>query len=137
MSWQHRVDRFTFQFWDGDQPQLPKQNVQTFARAGDDAQDARLTGTRAPLTECTLTAHLVRYSLALPLLRQYFTLIGKDPVEVWHEQRRLLQLAKVKFLIEDVVEVECRTNVRLIGPGYDYPGGCSLVTRWRMLAMAQ
>lgn len=137
MSWVHKVDRFTFQFWDGDRPRMPTTQVQTFSRPGVDSHDVRLTGTRAEVTECQLTEHLVNWNLRAPLLRQYRELVGRDAVEVWYEQRRLLVTDRVLFLVLAVDEVDCQTNVRLVGPGYDYPNGASLVTRWRLLAIAQ
>lgn len=137
MYWNHRIDRLTFQFWEGDPPQLPRQTMQSFTRAGADGIATRLLGTRAPVTECQLTAHLVNYAWRAPTLRAYLTLLGAtDPVEVWFNKLRLFQSDQVKWVIEDVREVECRANVRLIGPGYNLPGGASLVTRWRMIAVA-
>lgn len=137
MSWVHRVGQYTFQFWEGDRPRLPTQQVQTFARPGVDSHDARLTGTRAEPTECQLTEHLVAWTLRESLLRNYRALIGQPAVEVWYEKRRLLTTDRVLFLVLDVVEVECQTNVRLVGPGYDYLNGAALVSRWRLLAIAQ
>jgi len=137
MFWNHKIDRFNFQFWEGDPPQLPKQTIQSFTRAGADGLATRLIGKRAPVTECQLTTHLTSYAWRAPTIRSYLTLIGAtSPVEVWFNQLRLLHSDQVKFLVEDVREVDCRANVRLLGPGYNLPGGASLVTRWRLIAIA-
>lgn len=136
MSWQHKIDRFEFQFWEGDLPDTPRQQVETFQRAGVSGTGFRLLGERGKPFEAQVTAHLVNYPLTRPLLHQYRTLIGGTPVEVWFNGRRVFVDWQTKYEVLDVDEVECKANVRLIGPGYNFPGGASLVTRWRLLPVA-
>jgi hypothetical protein len=136
MPWVHKIDRFEFQFWDGDSPDTPRQQVETFQRAGVNGTGFRMLGERGQPFDAQLTAHLVNYALTRPLLKQYETLIGASPVEAWFNYRRLLTDWQVKFEVLDVAELDCRVNVRLIGPGYNYLGGASLVTRWRLLPVA-
>jgi hypothetical protein len=135
-SWYHRIDRFTFQFWQGDCPEAPTQQLETYQRAGVEGAGFRLLGARGVPLDVTLTEHLTAYILGAPLVRQYQSLIGLAPVEVWWNQQRLLPLLQTKFAVLDVTEVECQVNVRLLGPGYNLPGGAALVTRWKLLPIA-
>lgn len=136
MSWQHLIDRFEFQFWEGEPPSPPRQQVETFQRPGVAGTGFRLLGQRGQPLEARVTAHLINYAVTRPLLTEYRSLIGEDPVEVWFNGRRLVTDWQVKFAVLDVEEIECRTCVRLLGPGYNYPAGASLVTSWRLLPVA-
>jgi len=135
-SWYHRVDRFTFQFWGGDSPEAPTQQLETYQRAGVEGAGFRVLGARGTPLDVTLTEHLTGYVLSRPLVLQYQSLIGIDPVEVWFNKQRLLPLIRTKFAVLDVTEIACDTHVRLLGPGYNLPGGAALVTRWKLLPIA-
>jgi hypothetical protein len=128
----HLVDEFEFEFWRGEAPTQLKQEVQQFSRAGVDGHSHRILGERAPSFTCELVSWHVDRDSARDALRDYTALIGGDPVQVTKDGEDLLESESVRFVIIDVVETACKTNVRLVGPGKDYASGVELVTRWTM-----
>lgn len=135
-SWYHKVDRFTFQFWDGAAPGTPQQSVETYARAGVAGSGLRVLGVRGQQFEATLTEHFPTFAIARPQVLAYQSLVGLDPVEVWWQRIRLRQTQRTKYAVLAVQELDCQTHVRLIGPRYNYAGGVALVTRWTLLPIA-
>lgn len=135
-SWTHRVGQFTFQFWEGEIPESPTQQVETLQRAGVTGTGFRVLGVRGDPFEATLTEHFPSYAAARPWIEQYKTLIGQQALEVWKDGRRLLIDLKTKFVVLDVRELSCQAHVRLMGPGYQYAGGAALVSRWKLLPVA-
>lgn len=128
----HLVDEFEFEFWRGDAPPQLKQELQQFSRAGVNGQSHKTLGERAPQFTCELVSWHETREDARDALHEYAALIGADPVTVTKDGEALLESESVRFVVLDVVETRCKTNVRLIGPGKDYANGVELVTRWTM-----
>jgi len=128
----HRVDEFEFEFWRGDAPSQLKQEVQQFSRAGVNGQTHKTLGERAPSFTCELVSWHADREDARDALHGYVELIGADPVQVTKDGEDLLETESVRFVVLDVSETRCKTNIRLIGPGKDYANGVELVTRWTM-----
>lgn len=134
--WNHRIDQFVFQFWEGEPPHAPTQAVEVFTRAGVAGTGQRLLAARGAPFEVQLTEHFASFLLAIPMISQYETLIGADPVEVWWEHLRQLPLIRTKFAVLAVRRVSLEASVRLMGPGYNFAGGAALTTRWQLLPIA-
>lgn len=128
----HRVDEFEFEFWRGQVPTLLSPVLQQFSRAGADGVSHRNIATRGRRFECELVSWHATRADARDKLLQYVELIGADPVQIVKDEEDLEQSQAVRFVVEDVQELECVANVRLLGPGKNYPSGVSLVTRWAM-----
>lgn len=129
----HRIGPFTFELWDGESPDQPRQQIEVFARAGVDGTGTRMTGRRGVAIEARLTAWTQSYALARILMAQYPALIGAAGQDVVFNNVNLTALLRTRFQVLDVSEEECRSAVRLIGPGIHYPSGATLTTRWRLL----
>lgn len=135
-SWVHRVDRFTFQFWRGAPPERPQQLVETYSRAGVSGTGLRVLGERGTEFDVELVEHFPLWAPAQLIVPSYQQLVGQPPVEVWFERVRLLPITRTLYAVLDVRQVQIKTNVRLIGPNYNYPAGVELVTRWQLLPVA-
>lgn len=129
----HAVGAADFELWRGEPPRYHDQSVATFARVGTDGTAFKLTGSRGRQFTSELESWHRTYDLARDWLRKYRNLIGGNAQRVKFNGRDLYSLTKTKYLVIDVVEIDCRANVRLLGPGVNYAGGVSLVTRWTMV----
>lgn len=129
----HAIGALDFELWKGEPPRYHKQSVTTFARNGVDGTAAVVHAKRGPQFTSELTAWFANYDAARDKFQKYLNLIGSAPQQVKYEGRNLYALHKTKYLVVDVVEVSCQTNVRLFGMGINYLAGTSLVTRWTMI----
>ena len=132
MMSEHAINQYTFELWRGDPPRFHTQTMETYTRAGVNGTAAKLTGKRGKSFNADLTSWLTSFPAARVMLQNYFALIGASPVILIHNGFRFDTLYRIKFLVEDVAEMDCQANVRLLGPGINYAGGTSLVTRWTM-----
>lgn len=129
----HWIGASNFEFWDGEPPRFHQQSVETFARTGAEGTAAKLLGKRGAKFSSDLTSWFASYPLARAAFVKYLNLIGSNPQKVIYNGGDFYALYKTKFLVLDVQEVDCRANVRLLGPGKNYPSGAALVTRWTMI----
>lgn len=136
MATAYRVDRFSFVLWEGEPPSRVKQTTQELARPGIDDATIRTLGERGQASSSVLVSWHASWFAARQKLTEYLTLIGRDPVEVWWNSRQLSIDNRCKYAVESIDEVECRTNVRLIGSGLNLSGGVSLRTRWVLLPVS-
>lgn len=129
----HAINEYTFEFWRGESPGYVVGDVETFSRAGTKGTAAKLRGKRGKPFACELEAWTNSFLTARVLLTRYFSLIGAEPARVIWNELNLLALYRTNYLVTNVVEVNCQANVRLLGPGINYPNGASLVTRWELV----
>ena len=129
----HWIGASNFEFWSGDPPRFHQQSVETFSRNGVDGTAAKLRGKRGEQFTSELTSWFASYAAARAMFPRYLNLIGSNPQRVVFNSQDYYALHKTKYLVLDVQELECRVNVRLLGPGKNYPTGASLVTRWTMI----
>lgn len=127
----HQIGQYRFEFWRGSQPTHIREHVQSFTRAGTAGTAHRTLGKRAETFECELVSWHPSYTLARVVAAQMGRLVGTTQ-DVIHEDVNLKAAFNLGYVIESVELAECRANVRLLGPGINYPGGAELVTRWRM-----
>lgn len=130
----HRINDHEFEFWEGDAPTQIKQQVARFTRAGVDDPSHKLLGKRGEPFTCQLTSWHETREDARDALHEYAELIGADAVEIRKDDEDLLETEQVRFLVLNVVEVQCKTNVRLFSSAreIDYPEGVALVTSWTL-----
>lgn len=136
MATAHRVDRFSFVLWEGEPPSRVKQTTQELARPGIDDATLRLLGKRGHVSSSVLVSWHATWFAARQSLTEYLTLVGRDPVEVVWNSRLLTVDHRCKYAVASIDEVECRTNVRLIGSGLNLSGGVALRTRWVLLPVS-
>lgn len=125
---------YTFEFWQGEQPQILAQQVAELSRAGADGTAHRKLGTRGRPFTAELVSHHSSYSGARTAHAAMVAFVGKV-VDITHEGRNLNSVDGVSFVVEAVELAECQTCVVLTGPSYAYPGGARLVTRWTLVAI--
>lgn len=128
----HAVGRFEFEFWRGSPPSHPVEQVQQFTRAGVDGVSHRTLAKRAAPFTCELVSWHLSYAIARAELPKLCALAGTTQ-DVIHEGVNLKAAFKLAYVVESVELVDCRSNVRLLGPGKNYPSGAELVTRWTMM----
>jgi hypothetical protein len=128
----HRVENYSFEFWRGDPPRFHQTGVETFSRAGTAGTAAKLLGKRGDSFTAELESWFTSYASARSTFPKYLDLIGMPPAIVLFNSRNYFTLHRLKFLIENIEEIECRANARLLGPSINYASGASLVTRWTM-----
>jgi len=127
----HYIGPYAFEFWNGEQPSHPGEQVQSFTRAGTTGVAHRTLGARARTFTCELTSWHQTYQIARASVPALVALIGTTQ-DIIHESINLRAAFGLAYVVESVELVACRTNVRLVGPGINYPSGAELVTRWTL-----
>ena len=130
----HFIGRFPFEFWGGEQPSHPSEQVQSFTRAGTVGVAHRTLGKRARTITSDLTSWHQTYAIARAAVPSLVALSGTTQ-DVIHEGVNLRAAFGLAYVVESVELVSCRANVRLIGPGINYPSGAELVTRWTLTSI--
>ena len=129
---------FAFTKWDGPPPGLVRQHVEPFSLAGVDGIGARLTGIYGEAftvgTESVfalfgdLDRTVTTAELASGRVRE---LIGEICFVAW-EGLSYDTAYKTRYLVENVVPVRVKRNVRLIGQTFDYSLGSILSANWTL-----
>ena len=127
----HAIGRFQFEFWRGDEPSHPREQVQAFSRAGAAGVAHRTLGKRAATITAELTSWHASYAIARAAVPLMVALAGTTQ-DVIHETINLKAAFNLAYVVEAVDLVSCEAHVRLVGPGINYPSGAALVTRWTL-----
>jgi hypothetical protein len=129
----HAIGINKFELWRGDPPRFHQQSVETFTRNAVDGTAFKIKGKRGATFTSELESWFTSYVAARVTFKKYLNLIGASPQKIIFNNLQYWVLYKTHFQVLDVQEVSCQVNVRLIGPGINYPSGASLVTRWTMV----
>jgi hypothetical protein len=129
----HAVGINAFELWRGDPPRFHQQSVEVFSRTAVEGTAAKIKGKRGESFTAELESWFTSYAAARAQFVKYLNLIGASAQKVTYNNQQYWVLHKTRYLVLDVKEVDCRTNVRLIGPGINYAGGAALITRWTMI----
>lgn len=123
---------YQFQFWRGDPPQLPHQQAATRARPGADDVALQKLGFWGRQFQCQLTAHFSGFLTAMGSHRLYYNLPGSSAVTVQYNHVNFFSMYGVKYFVNSVQVEAVNANLLLMGPGYVFPGGTEVITRWVM-----
>ena len=126
------IDVYNFEFWEGPPPSVPTQKTVASHRPGVDGVALQLIGTWADAFEVQVTSHWETQLLAAAGYAGMKTLIGLDPVFVKYNNFNWAGMCGVGYHVMAVEQVSMRSVPRLIGPNYDFIGGCVLVTKWTL-----
>jgi hypothetical protein len=129
----HRIATFNFEFWEGDPPGLSVTQIETATRVGTNGHTELQTGRWGQPFRARLTAHFATYVLALAAFRKYQPIVGSGRVDVIYNGLNFKTQFLTRYTVQKVDLISCQANVRLIGPGYNFPNGASLVTEWSMM----
>jgi hypothetical protein len=130
------IDVFNFEFWDGPPPAIPTQKVISTHRPGVSGVSHHLLGTWGDTFSCTLTSHWSDFFAATEGHRQMVLLIGTGGKYVKFNNLNWSMLHSVLYNVEAVDIADLRAAIYLAGPGYAYPNGASLVTRFTLTPQA-
>jgi len=132
----YAIGLFDFVRWEGQPPPLVKQHVATFNKIGQAGIAAQNTGITGDIFEVTLSAVFADRATAMAAEETYRDLIGADPVLLKYEDIDYLFTYWHRFLVMGCDTVSMKRHPLLFGPGYHFPGGWLVKTRWRMVPIA-
>jgi hypothetical protein len=131
------ISNFTFEFWDGPPPGLPTRKVVTSHRPGVSGVAHQVLGTWGDTFSVVLTSHHANFILASDFYKTLTNdLIGMGPVYVTWEGSPWSGAYSVMYNVEAIELVDIRAAIYLAGPGYAFPEGVSLVTRFTLTPQA-
>lgn len=126
------IDVFNFEFWEGPAPVIPSQKVATFHRPGAPGVSHQLLGTWGEQFQCTLTSHWATQLDALTAYDLMRNLIGTGGKWLKYNNLNFTGLHGVTYNVDNVELLELRAHLWLVGPGYSYPNGASMQTRFTL-----
>jgi hypothetical protein len=129
----HAINRFTFEFWKGDPPQLMERDVEVQTRAGANGHALMYTGRHGGPFRASLTSDWATYAAAIAVVALYKNLIGAGPQNVVYNGVRFAQSFRHRYSVLSVELSSCERHVQLLGPGYQFAGGARLVTEWTLI----
>jgi hypothetical protein len=124
------IDVFNFEFWEGPPPAIPTQKVVSTHRPGVSGVSHHLLGTWGDTFSVTLTSHWANFLLAMNGFGLMTSLIGTGGKYVKFNNINWSNMYGVLYNVEAVDIVDMRAAMCLIGPGYIFPNGASLLTRF-------
>jgi len=127
------ISIFDFVRWEGPPPPLVKQHVATFNKIGQPGISAQRTGIHGDPFEATLTSVFATQLNQITVEEAYRDTIGANPVQVkWNNINFMMQYLHL-YLVVSVDTISVKAHPLLIGPGYSFPGGYLVQTRWTMV----
>lgn len=126
------IDVYNFEFWQGPPPAVPTQKVVATHRPGVSGVSHHLLGVWGSTFEVSLTSHWASQLAASAGYSGMVQLIGTGPKYLKYNNLAWSNLWGVLYNVESVELVDLRAAIYLIGPGYAFPNGASLVTRWTL-----
>lgn len=130
------IDVFNFEFWDGPPPGIPTRKVVPSHRPGVSGVSHHLLGTWGDTFQATLTSHWSDFLSATTGHSLMVSLIGTGGKYVKFNNLAWSMLHGVLYNVEAVDILDLRAAIYLAGPGYAYPNGASLVTRFTLTPQA-
>lgn len=129
------IGDFGFVRWEGPRPQFVKQHVQEFTKGGQDGISAQLLGTRGDPFQVQLSAVMPSVAQVAVIEANYRLLIG-TVTNVIYEGMNYTIGYRTQYLVHDAMNVSVKRHPLLFGPGYNYPGGWKVVSRWILIPVA-
>lgn len=132
MSAHQIAGTYNFEFWRGSPPPFPQYQISQHTRPGINGIGEQRVGRWHPAINAQLVSHWSSYANAIAILDNYAALVGAGLVVVAYNSINWNAAFGIQFLVDRMEFVSCQTNVRLIGPGYDFPAGAELITDWTL-----
>ena len=129
----YQIGPYGFIRWEGPPPPLVKQHVTTFNKIGQAGISAQLTGIHGDYFEVSLSAAFANQAAAIVADESYRDLIGAAPQELIFNGIDYLFAFQHTYLVTAIDTTRMKSHPLLIGPGYSYPGGYLVQTRWQMV----
>ena len=130
------IDAYEFEFWDGPAPVVPTRKLIVSHQPGVSGVAHQLLGTWGETFSVVLTSHHATSDAAVVRWWLLTDLIGAGPKQVSYNNMNWSGVYSTCYNIESIELIEIRSAIILIGPGYSYPSGASLVTRFTMTPQA-
>lgn len=128
----HQISTYGFTRWDGPPPRLVNQHIQTFTKTGQNGISALALGIHGDPFSVNLDAKFASQELGLIAEDGYRFLIGAVPQVVIFNSVNYFTVFAHRFLVESVEITGFKRHPLLVGPGFNYPGGWVLKSRWQM-----
>lgn len=126
------IDVFNFEFWDGPPPSIPTQKVMVTHRPGSSGVSHTLAGEWGDTFSVSLTSHWASQLAATAGYGFMVQLIGTGGKYLKYNNVNWSMMFGILYNVEAVELIEMRSALYLIGPGYVYPNGASLQTRFTL-----
>lgn len=123
------LNEFGFDFWDGPPPPVPTPKVTVTHQPGVSGVAHQILGTWADTFSVVLTSHWPSYQQASDQYISLLTLIGLGGANCIYNDLPWSNIYGVTYNVEAIDIIEIRAALQLIGPGYSYANGASLVVR--------
>lgn len=123
---------YNFEFWRGDPPNLPSEQIVSHTRPGADGVAQQKLGSVGPPITAQLVSHWSTYAAALAIIDNYFALVGKGLVIVVYNNVNWNTDYSVKFWVNRIRFLSCQAHPLLMGTDYAYSNGAELVTEWTL-----
>lgn len=131
MATRHRLGNFDINLWRGQPPPLVQEQVASATRAGADGVTMQRLGIWSPPFEVEIVSHYASYLAAIRDAARLYA-VRRQLLPLKYETLDYAALFKHLYSLDAVELVSCKTMIRLLGPGYNYPAGGELVMRLRM-----
>lgn len=128
----YQISSYGFTRWDGPPPRLVNQHLQIFAKSGQNGVSALALGIHGDPFSVNLEAKFPNQEIGLIAKNGYRFLVGAGPQLVVFNSVNYFTAFGHRFLIEAVEITQFKRHPLLIGPGFVYPGGWVLRSRWQM-----
>jgi hypothetical protein len=131
MATAYRIGFYNFALWRGPPPVLAQEQVILTTRAGASGIAMQRIGVFGESFEIDAVAHYVSYAAARFDAARLFTL-RRGLWSLKYEGLEYQAAFRHMYSLDHVEEISCRSLIRIVGPGYHYPGGGELVMRFRL-----
>jgi hypothetical protein len=127
---------YNFEFWEGPTPRVATQHVMEHHRPGAAGTALHLLGSWGDKFECVLTSHYAGQLPAASAAHAMRLMIGSGWYPLKYNNLNYTGLTGTGYHVLGVDVLDLRSHILLKGPGYSYPLGCALVTRFTLVPEA-
>jgi hypothetical protein len=124
------IDIFNFVEWQGPPPSVLTDQVITHHRPGASSMAQQLIGQWGESREVTVVSHWTSFLAAMEGHRLMSLLPGSGAVLVKYGDVNWSNYYGVVYHVESVECLNIQANALLLGPGYSYPSGVALTSRF-------
>lgn len=129
----YAIGVFDFVRWEGPPPPLVKPHVAIFNKIGQAGISAQNTGAHGDVFEAVLWSVFDTQLNAAYVEDAYRFLIGTNPVFIKYNDIDYAFTFQHRYLILACDTISIKRHPLLWGPGYNFPGGWLVKTRWQMV----
>lgn len=122
----YAIDVYPFEFWDGPVPPIPTQKVTPVHRPGMSDVAFQKLGVWGDTFSVRLRAHCSSQYVAVQAHKALVALIGAGGKQVTYNNINWSSTHSTIYHVIDIELLSIQNVPRLMGPGYDYPGGAIL-----------